>query len=124
MGSIYGKGPRGKATRLHAQIVRARGRCEACGSQRNLQCAHIVSRRYAHTRTDLANAFCLCAGCHLHYTHWPLEFARFTADRIGLDAYDDLKQRAQQTGKVDWEAEADRLAAIWRDIETNQRGPA
>lgn len=117
MADIYGKGPRGKATRLHAQIVRARGACEACGGTSTLQCAHIVSRRYASTRSDLDNAFCLCAGCHLHFTEWPLEFHSFVLERIGEDGYQRLRKKALGGVKVDWDAEAARLRTIWEGMD-------
>lgn len=114
MSDIYGKGARGKATRLHAQIVRARGACESCGGTSTLQCAHIISRRYASTRTDLDNAFCLCAGCHRRYTEWPLEFHSFVLERIGEDGYRTLRKKALEVKKVDWDVEAARLDAIWK----------
>lgn len=115
MGDLYGKGPRGKATRLHAQIVRERGACENTWPMQHsgrLECAHIVSRRYASTRTDLNNAFCLCSACHRFFTEWPLEFHRFVVEMIGQDAYDALRQKALQIKKVDWLAECERLSAL------------
>jgi len=114
----YGRGPKGVATRLHAQLVRARGRCEYCDSTANLQCAHIISRRYSRTRTDLANAFCLCAKCHAHFTDHPVDFGVFAVSKIGRDAYDDLYRRAHGDGKVDWDAEVERLRAILKGVET------
>jgi hypothetical protein len=39
-----------------AELVRARGSCERCGTTENLQCAHIISRRYSQTRCRLDNA--------------------------------------------------------------------
>lgn len=107
------------ATKLHAAIVRARGQCENtdCGRFENLQCAHIVSRRYSATRTDLANALCLCAGCHMHFTEWPLEFAEFVNAKIGKDAYERLSLKALRSGKVDWELEVARLRPLLAAIE-------
>lgn len=101
-----------KATVMHSKIVRARGACEDCGSTQNLQCAHIVSRRYAHTRTDLDNAFCLCAGCHMYFTEWPLEFAAFVTAKIGAAKYRDLRGKSLRRGKVDWSVEVDRLKPL------------
>ena len=106
-----------EATRLHSLIVRARGVCENCGDAwratgSKLECAHIVSRRYSRTRTDLDNAFCLCSRCHMRFTEWPLEFADFVVSKIGQDAYDALRAKAQGLGKVDWYEELDRLRVI------------
>lgn len=106
-----------EATRLHSQIVRARGRCENCGDDwratgSKLECAHIVSRRYSRTRTDLDNAFCLCSRCHMRFTEWPLEFAEFVTAKIGEAKYRALVEKAHGIGKVDWYDELDRLRAI------------
>lgn len=117
--TTYGKGARGKATRLHSQVVRARGRCENCGTTQSLQCAHIVSRRYAATRTDENNAFCLCAGCHLRFTDHPFEWVKFVLAKIGVDGYDTLRAKAEAGVKANdsfWKAECERLAALLREV--------
>ena len=54
MADIYGKGAKGRATRLHALITRDFGKCMNCGTTNALQCAHIISRKYSQTRTDLS----------------------------------------------------------------------
>lgn len=115
MTNIYGKGPKGKATRLHALITRAYGKCLRCSNTHALQCAHIISRKYSHTRTDLDNAFCLCASCHMYFTDNPVEFGQFTIDQIGEDNYTYLLRKRQSTDKFDWDVEAKRLEAIARE---------
>jgi hypothetical protein len=115
MSSIYGTGLKGKATKLHAEVVRARGRCESCGSADRLQCAHIVTRRRNATRVDPSNAFCLCQGCHLRFTHDPLEWVDFVCSKIGRDAYDDLQFRSKQPVKANdayWQSWIDRLSEV------------
>lgn len=107
-----------KATKLHSLIVRARGACEHCGATSNLQCAHIVSRRYSATRTDLTNAVCLDAKCHMHFTEWPLEFGLFVNDHIGQSAYEALKRKAEASAPVDWPAEAQRLELVWKSVQS------
>lgn len=115
--SIYGKGIRGKATKLHAQKVRERGFCQNCGRtppEIRLECAHIISRRYAATRCLLNNAFALCSGCHRYFTEWPLEFHDFVIRQIGADAYDDLRALANagvKTNDAFWQDQIDRLEA-------------
>lgn len=106
-----------EATRLHSQIVRARGRCENCGDDwrstgSKLECAHIVSRRYSNTRTDPENAFCFCSRCHMRFTEWPLEFAAFVIGAIGEARYRQLHIKAHSIEKVDWYDELDRLRAL------------
>ena len=117
MSVAYGKGPKGKATRLHSLVVRSRGACENCGEgdYAKLQCAHVVGRRFNAVRTDEANAFCLCWKCHRHFTAWPLEFAAFVISKIGQDEYDRLKAKAEAGVKVNdafWLAEVERLSAL------------
>ena len=59
---------RNACDRMFSQLIRSRtGHCESCEQMANLQCAHVISRRYAHTRTDVANAYALCAGCHMRF---------------------------------------------------------
>ena len=112
MSNIYGKGAKGKATKLHAAIVRDHASCQSCGSTSNLQCAHIISRKYSRTRTDLDNAFCLCASCHAHFTDHPVDFGQFTIDQIGESNYDLLLEKRRSIVKMDWDVEAARLAEI------------
>lgn len=115
MSDMYGKGKKGKATRLHSLVVRSRGRCERCGSHNNLQCAHLIGRRYNATRTDTTNAWCLCATCHFRLTDHPDEHMAFVADTIGMDAFFELKARAEAGVKANdewWESEIARLSAL------------
>lgn len=115
MSASYGKGLRGKATRLHSVYVRKLHNytCENCGagSDKYLQAAHIVSRAYASTRTDDDNLFCLCASCHRMFTAWPLEFYKFVEEKRGLELYEELRQRALTVKMVDWGVEVDRIQA-------------
>jgi hypothetical protein len=67
------------ADRVFAKRVRSRGICEgeaerkvACNGE--LQCAHIIRRRYFALRWDEANALSLCAAHHLYWTHHQLEW--------------------------------------------------
>lgn len=121
MPASYGKGDRGKATRLHSLIVRARGTCERCGEPdySRLQAAHIVRRGAARTRTDTANAWCLCARCHFKVDNDPWEFFELVRRTVGEDFYAGLRQKAHDgiRVKMDWPAERARLQSIWDAIE-------
>lgn len=113
MADIYGKGAKGRATRLHALITRDFGKCMKCGNTHALQCAHIISRKYAKTRTDLNNAFCLCASCHMKFTDNPVDFGKFVIDKIGNKNFSKLRKKAYNTTKkMDWEEEYKRLKEI------------
>lgn len=119
MSDLYGKGAKGRATRLHSLVVRARGRCESCGSSSGLQCAHIVTRRRNATRTDENAAFCLCGGCHMRYTHDPLLWVDFVCSKIGRDGYDAIQAKSLdplfKAKESFWLAECERLAALLKE---------
>lgn len=102
-------GAKGRADRLFSQRVRARGRCQRCGSTRNLQCAHIIARRYANTRCQDDNAWCLCAGCHRWLTDNPFEHVAFAWQTIGEARYRELLELAQSRKRVDWAAVCEAL---------------
>ena len=118
--NIYGKGPKGKATKLHAELVRSRGRCERCGSTWQLQCAHIISRRYSATRTDERNAWCLCATCHLFLGGHEFEHVEFALATIGAEVYAELRAKAYDNPRPwkqsMWEAEVVRLTALLAEV--------
>lgn len=119
MSGHWGTGPKGKATELHSKIVRARGNgiCDKCyRADRDLQCAHIVGRRYSATRTDLANAWALCAGCHRRLTEHPDEHVAFAIQTHGIEGYELLRIKAYQGARMDWVAEVARLRAIAVDM--------
>lgn len=118
MAARTGKGAYGKATRLHGELVRARGACERCGSTKadgiQLQCAHIVSRQRNPTRTLLDNAFCLCASCHWYVDKWPVEMTRLI-EKVhgGFEKYESLKALVDEDYMViSWKAEVERLQEI------------
>ena len=70
--------------------------CRACGSPYRIQAAHIVSRRYHATRWLMANCVALCSSCHVKWTHDPLGWDAWVDERIGVDAYLELKRIARQ----------------------------
>ena len=80
--------------------VRARDeRCMNCLKRDNLQCAHIVSRRYRLTRWDYDNAVALCRNCHVFYTHRPLEWEDWVDSHLGDGHYLRMKQKALEAAK-------------------------
>jgi len=110
-----------EATRLHSQIVRAtKGpRCQVPGCARlATDAAHIIGRTFSHTRTDVDNAFALCAQCHRHFTNWADDWMRFVDQMIGRAEYDRLKAKAQAgvNQKFDWFEECDRLRSLAEQI--------
>lgn len=112
--SAYGKGDRGKATRLHSQVVRQKGYCERCGDSKGpFDAAHIIRRHYGATRADPENGWCLCRPCHSLVDTFADEFAALVEKTIGWEGYGELKRRAQEGvgQKVDWAAQVETLKA-------------
>lgn len=105
-----------EADRYFSLYIRARdGACVNCGKTSYLQCAHIRPRTYRSIRTNPDNAVALCRGCHVYYTHRPIEWEQFIAEfQPGL--WEDLGAIAlgaiADERKVDWEAEA----AKWKSL--------
>lgn len=128
MAVAYGKNDVGKATRLHSLLVRSRGRCEKCGSTQNLQCAHIIKRRFSAVRTDETNAWCLCASCHFRLETHPDEHVAFAFQTIGPDAFHSLKERAlagpPMSSKLFWRSEVERLQARCDELGLNPKAKA
>ena len=85
-----------EADRLFSLAVRAVGRCESGRETHlgNLQCAHGFSRSYKAVRWDRRNAWSFCAGCHVFYTHKPIEFDLWMLDRLGIELYGELRELA------------------------------
>lgn len=100
-----------QADRHFAKYIRSRdGKCLSCGTKRNLQCAHIISRSYKSIRTDERNAITLCQSCHLRFTHRPLEWRDWVEKRFP-GRWEELKWKALGYERVSWKTEAER----WRD---------
>lgn len=98
------KGTKGRADRYFSLAVRTIGRCESCNRRDNLQCAHIIGRKYSQTRCSFRNALCLCASCHAIYTDNPIDFARFVSEHA-LGEYTDkerIKAYSTVNTKIDW----------------------
>lgn len=82
--------------------LKAKNRCLNCKSTYIPNWAHIVSRGYLSTRWDEDNCFCLCQKCHMYFTNHPVEWENFVIKQIGIEKYDELKQRAISYKKVNF----------------------
>lgn len=105
-----------EATRLHSLIVRrTKGPwCQNGCGRLATDCAHIIGRTFTHTRTDIDNAFALCAQCHRHFTNWSDDWMAFVDRTIGRAEYERLKAKALAgvSVKFDWYTELERLRAL------------
>ena len=110
-----------KLDALVGQMVRARGRCESgrANHKGNLQWCHGFSRRYHAVRWEPLNGFCLCAGCHLYFTHRPLEWDEWMMDQMGLN-YDWLRAKALEGKKPDKAALLADLSRDPSDLDSKQ----
>lgn len=104
-----------EADRIHSELVRARGRCERCGTADGLQCAHIVRRRYGVIRHRLDNAWALCPACHLTVDTDAAEHRALITRTIGTAAWCELQATARRTDhRPDFEAALEGLREIRR----------
>ncbi len=96
-----------RADTAFSKVVRSVGYCESDRPDHkgNLQCAHIIGRSYKTIRVDRRNALCLCAGCHMYFTHHPLEWREWV-DETYPGRWDELNAKALAYGGVDWKTEA------------------
>ena len=90
---------RNKLDKICGEIVRARGKCQRCGSKNTLQSCHIFSRIYNATRWLLDNLLCLCASCHFWSHKNPILFAEFVKKLLGEEKYELLKEARKQITK-------------------------
>ena len=72
------------ADKLFSQWIRMRDgwQCRVCGSPLNIQCGHLVSRRYRAIRFSPLNAVAICARDHVFYTHRPIEWEAWVEERF------------------------------------------
>ena len=90
-----------------AVFMRDANKCLRCGAERNLQWAHVLSRRHIALRHDLDNGMTLCAGCHLKWHHEPL-LAVDWFRKAFPERFDRLKAAVQMP--VDFD-----VAALWSE---------
>lgn len=90
-----------KLDTLFSKLIRAVGKCHVCGTDQNLQCCHIISRRYHQTRWDLRNAIAMCRSHHVYYTYRPIEWEIYIEKSFGKKHYLALRDKAQKIGKLD-----------------------
>lgn len=88
------------ADRYFSQFIRSRGSCQRCGQRfdpSELQCAHIIRRRYSRTRCEQDNAWALDAKCHLRVDTDPAAFMELVDSTIGRERYEELYALAHDT---------------------------
>jgi len=87
--------------RLFSQYIRQRDEhCLNCGTNRNLQCAHILGRRFSAIRCDPDNAVTLCLECHHFFDSNPKAW-RVWVDERYPGRRETLRERATPV-RPDW----------------------
>lgn len=95
------------------KFIVARGQCQRCGDYAGpFECAHIVRRRYAWTRTDERNAWCLCIPCHRTVDTRASVFDNLVEETIGSAVLVELEEKAARREKFDWAKELER----WKEM--------
>ena len=85
--------------KLFSIIIRSKGKCERCGEMKNLNIAHIFSRRNLALRWNKDNVLCLCVRCHFWSHQNPILFAEFVKKNLGKEKYEELKRESEQIKK-------------------------
>lgn len=88
------------ADKLCGDLVRSRGKCDRCQKTYNLQWAHIISRRYYHTRWLPQNGLCLCSGCHFMFTNNHIMWMKYLMDKY-QETFNWLYIEKSNTDKID-----------------------
>jgi hypothetical protein len=87
-----------KLDTLFSKVVRSVGRCERCNrNDGTLQCCHINSRRFMHTRWNQLNAVCMCASCHFWSHQHPRDFGKWVDEYYGEGTMDEIYQLSRCT---------------------------
>jgi hypothetical protein len=91
-----------QADALFSKLIRHRDqRCRRCGTFERLQCAHLITRSYKSIRIDPDNAIALCQGCHVFFTHRPIEWDLFIEEEFP-GRLSELRAKALRYERVDW----------------------
>lgn len=103
---------------VFSKVVRSIGECERCGKKTNLQCCHINSRRFHHTRWNQLNALCLCAGCHFWGHQHPRLFTKFVNEYYGEGTMDEIDELSNSIEPISTEELEATLKALTIQLES------
>lgn len=110
--------PLAKCDAVFGKIIRLPAVCVHCGGTDVIQCAHGFSRRYRAVRWDERNAFPLCRGCHMYFTHRPLEWDEWLINRWGLKVYNEIRDLALHGRNPNLTDTLAALRARWAELES------
>lgn len=79
-------------------------KCQKCGTNQNLQSAHIFSRTHWPTRWRIENGMCLCVKDHLYWQpNNPVGFTKLAIEKRGQETIEALQKEAYQSWDKDYE---------------------
>jgi len=103
------------------RTIRNGGKCERCGSRgnnsRDIQWAHLKSRRYLSVRWSEDNCFCLCAKCHRWFTDNPDDFYKWI-EKHHSEQYERLMTQFRAVNPMN-EMQMEKLLEEWQEILKN-----
>lgn len=102
-----------KADKLMSQYIIARDKkCVICGSTKQLNNGHLISRRCNSVRWDDVNCNCQCYPCNFLHTHRPERYTQWFIKNYGSLMYEDLVDRSKRLVKVNREYLEDIISFI------------
>lgn len=114
---------RKEADRIFSLYIRKRDQvCQAsmggvlCGLPYDLQCAHLISRRYFALRWNPENAVALCTFHHKKWTEDPLGWDDWCAEHVGAEDWEAMKFRAQRGGMPDLGIVIEDIRALTKEL--------
>lgn len=110
-----------KLDTLWAKAVKEKfnNRCAICGTDKNLQAAHLWSRRNKTVRWAVENGICLCTRHHLFFAHKePIAFAKFAQEILGEEVMNELQLKVYRVAHYS----IDDLLGIKRGLEAYLEG--
>ena len=89
-----------KLDKIFSEYIRARDkRCVICGTTKNLQAGHLITRAVYATRWDENNVFAQCRSCNYTHEYRPEIFTSWYIEKFGVEKYVDLNIKAQKIVK-------------------------
>jgi len=107
---------------LWSKIIRRHGVCEKCGSPRNLQAHHLISKSAVFYRHIIENGICLCPACHMfsnkfsaHGSPWQFELWLKEKKSWQYHWWEANRWKIVEGQKIDYAEVLERLEATAKD---------
>lgn len=107
-----------KCDEVFSKLVRSVGYCQSGREEHAgaLQCAHGFSRSYKAVRWDRRQCWALCQGCHVYYTHRPIEWDLWMRKTMGEPLYMEIRKRALSGERPDLLQLLSLMTAEWKQV--------